>query len=635
MLELEEREEQEDPAEYCPGGYHPVNVGDIFNGRYQVHCKLGWGYFSTVWLCQDRQKKRFVAVKVSKSGYGFTQTAQDELSLLRCVRGGNRKDLHDQRIVQLFDDFKLIGKNGIHVCMVFELLGHHLRHWMHRCKHQGLPIPCAKRILQQVLQGLHHLHTKCKIIHADVKPENVLLCLSKEDIGQLASNTAVWTPTASQTAKTEGTNSPQVKDWGKVEMEKQVEPHHHQRKRSNIQQEICCYLQQFDASTLNPLDPTNAGKIAVKIADLGSACWVFLFLNVGLEEAILEKEKAQIYNIEIDRYKREKESECVCVASCERKFMTDLSQGNSIWIFAAIFPGRLESQHFLLRMKLLPTSEKKNKCFWKSSISVTSNGYKVYCITSMFFQGELCFLGCDREMFKKFWLFDKTVAFTYLIQEKCTQHLFYSPLKEQASLSVCLFLSSPPPQKDTENLPTAPTSASQSRIVKPADPPDVRNPPQSPLFLLTECGFFFYKYKHFSEEIQTRQYRALEVLLGAGYGTPADIWSTACMAFELVTGEYLFEPRVGTTFSRDEDHVAHIIELLGRIPAEVALSGTYSKKYFNRRGEERFTGRISFLCGSRVCRQMVLSEGGARLPPTPEGERITSMTLLSRLGDPC
>ncbi|XP_064422370.1 SRSF protein kinase 3 isoform X2 [Latimeria chalumnae] len=238
MLELEEREEQEDPAEYCPGGYHPVNVGDIFNGRYQVHCKLGWGYFSTVWLCQDRQKKRFVAVKVSKSGYGFTQTAQDELSLLRCVRGGNRKDLHDQRIVQLFDDFKLIGKNGIHVCMVFELLGHHLRHWMHRCKHQGLPIPCAKRILQQVLQGLHHLHTKCKIIHADVKPENVLLCLSKEDIGQLASNTAVWTPTASQTAKTED-------------------------------------LQQFDASTLNPLDPTNAGKIAVKIADLGSACWVY------------------------------------------------------------------------------------------------------------------------------------------------------------------------------------------------------------------------------------------------------------------------------------------------------------------------------------------------------------------------
>jgi hypothetical protein len=37
------------------------------------------------------------------------------------------------------------------------------------------------------------------------------------------------------------------------------------------------------------------------------------------------------------------------------------------------------------------------------------------------------------------------------------------------------------------------------------------------------------QYHHFTEDIQTRQYRCLEVLLGAGYGTPADIWSTACM----------------------------------------------------------------------------------------------------------
>ena len=39
----------------------------------------------------------------------------------------------------------------------------------------------------------------------------------------------------------------------------------------------------------------------------------------------------------------------------------------------------------------------------------------------------------------------------------------------------------------------------------------------------------FFEDHHFTEEIQTRQYRSLEVLLGAGYGPPADIWSTACM----------------------------------------------------------------------------------------------------------
>ena len=57
---------------------------------------------------------------------------------------------------------------------------------------------------------------------------------------------------------------------------------------------------------------------------------------------------------------------------------------------------------------------------------------------------------------------------------------------------------------------------------------------------------------HYTEDIQTRQYRALEVLLGSGYHTPADIWSTACMAFELATGDYLFEPHSGDDYTRDE-----------------------------------------------------------------------------------
>ena len=37
------------------------------------------------------------------------------------------------------------------------------------------------------------------------------------------------------------------------------------------------------------------------------------------------------------------------------------------------------------------------------------------------------------------------------------------------------------------------------------------------------------QHHHFTEEIQTRQYRSLEVLIGAGYGPAADMWSTACM----------------------------------------------------------------------------------------------------------
>ena len=42
----------------------------------------------------------------------------------------------------------------------------------------------------------------------------------------------------------------------------------------------------------------------------------------------------------------------------------------------------------------------------------------------------------------------------------------------------------------------------------------------------------------------------LQVLLGAKYSTPADMWSLACMVFELITGDLLFDPRSGKDYDR-------------------------------------------------------------------------------------
>ncbi|KAI6649140.1 hypothetical protein LOD99_11509 [Oopsacas minuta] len=100
--------------------------------------------------------------------------------------------------------------------------------------------------------------------------------------------------------------------------------------------------------------------------------------------------------------------------------------------------------------------------------------------------------------------------------------------------------------------------------------------------------------KHFSENIQTRQYRAIEVLLGIPYSTSADIWSVACLAFELATGDYLFEPHQGDTYSRDEDHIALVTELLGSIPRHIALKGKYSKEFFNKKGDLRHIHRLEY-----------------------------------------
>ena len=55
----------------------------------------------------------------------------------------------------------------------------------------------------------------------------------------------------------------------------------------------------------------------------------------------------------------------------------------------------------------------------------------------------------------------------------------------------------------------------------------------------------------------------LQVILGSSYDTSADMWSLACMVFELVTGDLLFDPHEGEGYDRDEDHLAQMQELLG------------------------------------------------------------------------
>ncbi|XP_072960640.1 uncharacterized protein [Typha angustifolia] len=100
--------------------------------------------------------------------------------------------------------------------------------------------------------------------------------------------------------------------------------------------------------------------------------------------------------------------------------------------------------------------------------------------------------------------------------------------------------------------------------------------------------------KQLTDNIQTRQYRSPEVVLGAGYSFSADIWSFACIAYELATGEMLFTPTEGQGFSEDEDHLALMMELLGKMPRKIALTGSRSKEFFDRHGDLKRIRRLKF-----------------------------------------
>lgn len=75
---------------------------------------------------------------------------------------------------------------------------------------------------------------------------------------------------------------------------------------------------------------------------------------------------------------------------------------------------------------------------------------------------------------------------------------------------------------------------------------------------VVDLGNACWTHHHFSTKIQTRQYRSPEVILGVNYDTSSDLWSFACMIFELITGDFLFEPRKGESYNKNDDHLAQV-----------------------------------------------------------------------------
>ncbi|XP_073326006.1 SRSF protein kinase 3 isoform X2 [Pagrus major] len=454
-------EEQEDPSDYCKGGYYPVKIGDLFNGRYHVVRKLGWGHFSTVWLCWDLQKKRFVALKVVKSAPHYTETALDEIKLLRCVRDSDPSDPYRETIVQLIDDFKISGVNGVHVCMVLEVLGHQLLKWIIKSNYMGLPLVCVKTIIRQVLQGLDYLHTKCKIIHTDIKPENILLDVDEIYIRRLAAEATIWQRAGAPPPSGSSVSmAPRDLQAGKLSKNKKKKLKRKAKRQQRLLEERLVDIQRMEEED-GLLQPD----------DTDSNCSLVVNGNTSCSTA---------------NSKTSPES--------TGSWLEDRCNGHA--------PGRFSS----------PASGLSG--FSSSVMSATS-------------------------------------------ESALSTQSGYSSGRDVSSAS------------DFVLSPLDPLNAHKLRVK------------------IADLGNACWVHKHFTEDIQTRQYRALEVLIGAEYGPPADIWSTACMAFELATGDYLFEPHSGEDYTRDEDHIAHIIELLGPIPLPFALSGRYSREYFNRRGELR------------------------------------------------
>ena len=137
--------------------------------------KLGWGNFSTVWQCKNLVKQTQVAVKVNKSDKEVAEMAMDEIKLLQCIaKASDAQHIGSKHVLRLVGQFEVEGANGRHICLALELLGCSLLKCYKPGK-AGMPLVKVREVMAQVMKGLDFLHTKARIIHTDIKPENILL----------------------------------------------------------------------------------------------------------------------------------------------------------------------------------------------------------------------------------------------------------------------------------------------------------------------------------------------------------------------------------------------------------------------------------------------------------------------------
>ncbi|GIX65792.1 cell-cycle-associated protein kinase CLK, putative [Babesia caballi] len=136
-------------------------------GDYKVLNKIGDGTFGRVLLC-EKDGERF-AVKVVRDVAKYVSSAKIEVDILNDI---HRVDAGgDSHCVVLHGHF--LYKDRI-MCLVFEHLGDSLYDFMKRNDYKGFFMADIQKIAFQLLKGLSFLK-KNRLIHTDLKPENVLL----------------------------------------------------------------------------------------------------------------------------------------------------------------------------------------------------------------------------------------------------------------------------------------------------------------------------------------------------------------------------------------------------------------------------------------------------------------------------
>lgn len=174
VAEVEELEAVETSVTFTPGQ-------KLYDDRYEVVRKLGWGRFSDVWLAKDLHCKdtKLVAVKVLTHYY--TSLIREGHRWEKTVLNNIATFSPNAHCLKSLSQFTVHALDGERLCLVTDLMGGSMLSLINSLPNEKkMPLPLAQKALRDTLKGLAEIHC-LGFAHTDLKPVSIMYGLDPKE----------------------------------------------------------------------------------------------------------------------------------------------------------------------------------------------------------------------------------------------------------------------------------------------------------------------------------------------------------------------------------------------------------------------------------------------------------------------